>query len=91
MATGAYAAKGKGRTVNIADNERLQHHLRKLAKTKSGRELFRQRVPVEHSLAHIGYRQGPRARYRGTRKNEYDLRRSSIIQNLEIAQRKEAA
>lgn len=85
------AAKGKGRTVNIAENERLQHHLRKLAKTKSGRELFRQRVPVEHSLAHIGYRQGPRARYRGTRKNEYDLRRSSIIQNLEIAQRKEAA
>ncbi len=85
------AAKGNGRTVNIAENEPLQHHLRKLAKTKSGREVFRQRVPVEHSLAHIGYRQGPRARYRGIRKNEYDLRRSAIVQNLEIAQRKQAA
>jgi hypothetical protein len=85
------AAKGKGRTVNIAEDEPLQHHLRKLEKTKSGRELFRQRVPVEHSLAHIGYRQGPRARYRGIRRNEYDLRRSAIIQNLEIAQRWEAA
>jgi hypothetical protein len=85
------AKRPAGRTVNIALNEPLQQRLRKLAKTKSGRELFRQRVPVEHGLAHVGYRQGPRARYRGTRKNEYDLRRSAIIQNLEIAQRKEAA
>jgi hypothetical protein len=85
------AAKGKCRTVSIAENEPLQHQLRKLAKTKTGREIFRQRVPVEHSLAHIGYRQGQRARYRGTRKNLFDLRRAAAIQNLEIAQRKEAA
>jgi hypothetical protein len=85
------AKKDKGRTVNIAENEPLQHRLRKLVKTKSGREIFRERVPVEHSLAHIGYRQGTRARYRGTRKNEFDLRRAAAIQNLETAHRKEAA
>jgi hypothetical protein len=44
--------------ARVPRNEPLQHHLRKLTKTKSGRELFRQRVPVEHSLAYIGYRQG---------------------------------
>jgi hypothetical protein len=85
------AGSGTGRTVAIAENEPLQHRLRKLAKTRVGRELFRQRVPIEHSLAHIGQRQGRRARYRGTRKNEFDLRRVCAIQNLEIAQRKEAA
>lgn len=85
------AAKGNGRTVSIAENEPLQHRLRKYAKTKKGRDLFRQRVPVEHSLAHVGYRQGSRARYHGVRKNEFDLRRACSIQNLEITQRREAA
>ena len=85
------ATQGKGRTVSIAEDEPLQHKLRKLAKTKKGREIFRERVPVEHSLAHIGYRQGSRARYLGTRKNEFDLRRAAAIQNLEIAQRRKAA
>ena len=62
----------------------------KAAKTKKGRELFRQRVPIEHSLAHIAQRQGRRARYRGTRKNEFDMRRGGAIQNIEAAQRKAA-
>jgi hypothetical protein len=79
---------GNSRTVSIALNEPLQQRLRKLAKTKSGRAVFRERVPVEHSLAHIGQRQGSRARYCGIRKNTYDLRRAAIIQNLEISQRK---
>jgi hypothetical protein len=43
---------------------------------------------VEHRLAHIGSRQGPRARYRGARKNTFDLRRVAAIQNLETYQRK---
>jgi len=37
-------------------------------------------------LAHISQRQGNRARYRGVRKNQYDLRRAAIIQNLERIQ-----
>lgn len=84
------ARRGKGRTVNIAENERLQKRMRELSQTKSGRQKFRERVPVEHRLAHIGQRQGRRARYLGRRKNLYDLRRAAVIQNLETAQRKAA-
>jgi hypothetical protein len=84
------ASPGHGRTVSIAQDERLQKKLREAAKTKSGRQRFRERVPVEHRLAHIGQRQGRRARYIGTRKNLYDLRRAAAIQNLETAQRKAA-
>jgi hypothetical protein len=84
------ARPGHGRTVNILENEKLQKRLRTMIKSKTGRQRFRERVPVEHSLAHIGQRQGKRARYVGTRKNLYDLRRAALIQNLEIAQRRAA-
>ena len=82
------AAPGTGRTVTIADNERLQHRLRKLIATPRGRERLRERIPVEHSLAHIGRRQGRRARYRGTRKNLFYLRRTAAVQNLETIDRR---
>jgi hypothetical protein len=82
--------RGHGRTINILDDERMQKKLRVMSKTKSGRQRFRERIPVEHRLAHIGQRQGPKARYNGTRKNLYDLRRAAIIQNLETVQRKAA-
>ena len=84
------ASAGHGRTVTIAADEPLQKKLRQMQKTSSGRERFRERVPVEHRLAHVGQRQGPRARYRGTRKNLFDLRRAGVIQNLETIQRKAA-
>jgi hypothetical protein len=82
------AGKGHGRTVSIADNERLQQRLRKLIATSRGRERLRERVAVEHSLAHLGRRQGKRARYCGIRKNLYDVRRAAAIQNLETIQRR---
>jgi hypothetical protein len=82
------AGKGHGRTVSIADNERLQQRLRKLTATSRGRERLRERVAVEHSLAHLGRRQGKRARYCGIRKNLYDVRRAASIQNLETIQRR---
>jgi hypothetical protein len=82
------ASPGTGRSVSIADNERLQHRLRKLVATSRGRERLRERVPVEHSLAHIVRRQGRRARYRGTRKNLFDLRRTAAVQNLETIDRR---
>jgi len=84
------ASAGSGRTVAIAENERLQHRLRKLQKTPTGRARLRERVAVEHKLAHIGRRQGRRARYRGVRKNLFDLRRACAIQNFETIQRKAA-
>ena len=85
------AKAGRGRSVHIADDERLQKRLRTMMKSPSGRQRFRERVAVEHRLAHIGQRQGPRARYGGTRKNLYDLRRAATIQNLETAQRQQTA
>jgi IS5 family transposase len=80
------ATPGNGRTVNIAEDEVLQQRLRKRMSTPRGRRQLRQRVSIEHSLAHISQRQGNRARYRGVRKNQYDLRRAAIIQNLERIQ-----
>jgi hypothetical protein len=74
---------GHGRTVSIAENEQLQHRLRKLTQSARGRARLRERVPVEHRLAHVSRRQGRRARYRGARKNVFDLRRASAITNLE--------
>lgn len=76
-----------GRTVTFAEDERLQHRLRKLVATPKGRRLLRQRVTVEHCLAHVAQRQGRRARYRGVRPNLFDLRRACAIQNLEVAHR----
>ena len=84
------ARAGSGRTVAIAENERLQHRLRKLQRTRTGRAKLRERVGVEHRLAHLARRQGRRARYRGVRKNLFDLRRACAIQNLETIQRKAA-
>ena len=83
-----HAASGRGRTVKIADDERLQHKLRKLLASSAGRERLRHRTRVEHRLAHIAARKGPRARYRGCRKNLFDLRRAAAIQNLETIHRK---
>ena len=85
------AALDRGRSVAIADNELLQHRLRKQAATSAGREELRERVPVEHRQAHTCRRQGRHARYLGSRKNEFDLRRASVISNFEVIQRRLAA
>ena len=84
------AEQGSGRTVSIADNEGLQQRFRKRLATREGRTILRRRVGVEHSLAHLARRQGPRARYRGIRKNIFDVRRASAVQNLENAHRSRA-
>lgn len=78
-----------GRSIAIGEkrSELLQIRLRKRISTPNGRDLLRERVVVEHGLAHIVRRQGRRARYRGTRRNLYDLRRAATIQNLETAAR----
>ncbi|HEU4401577.1 MAG TPA: IS1182 family transposase, partial [Candidatus Polarisedimenticolia bacterium] len=47
------ATAGNGRTVAIAENERLQHRLRKHIATPRGRAKLRERVGVEHKLAHL--------------------------------------
>ena len=77
----------RGRMVRIADDEPLQQKLRKESASPAGREHLRERVVVEHRLAHLSRKQGPRARYRGTRKNLFDVRRHAAVLNLETIQR----
>jgi hypothetical protein len=81
------AASGGGRSVQMATDESRQKQFRRLQQTKPGRALLRQRVGVEHALAHIAARKGNRARYIGVRRNLFDLRRAAAIQNLEGLQR----
>lgn len=85
------STSGRGRLVKIAEDERRQKRLRKLQSSRAGRQRLRRRTGIEHHLAHVAQRKGRRARYRGARKNLYDLRRASAIQNLETIQRKQAA
>ena len=73
--------------MSIALDEARQRKYRKLQQSGPGRALLRQRTAVEHSLAHIAARKGYRARYVGVRKNLFDLRRASAIQNLEALHR----
>jgi hypothetical protein len=79
----------RGRQVRIAEDEPLQQKLRNQIASPAGREHLRQRVVVEHRLAHLARKQGPRARYRGTRKNLFDVRRHAAVLNLETIQRVE--
>jgi len=76
-----------GRSVHIGEDEALQHKLRKLQATRPGRARLRARTGIEHHLAHLAARQGPKARYLGTRKNVFDLRRVAAIENLETTRR----
>jgi Transposase DDE domain/Transposase domain (DUF772) len=76
-----------GRSVSIHPDEALLAELRQRQTTPAGRARLRERVGVEHALAHIGHWQGPRARYRGTRKNLFDLRRTAAVHNLHVIDR----
>jgi hypothetical protein len=77
----------RGRGLRVAANEPLQAKLRVLQGSATGRARLRERVPVEHALAHVSQRQGNRARYLGKRKNEYDLTRTAVLVNLQVIQR----
>jgi transposase len=76
-----------GRSVAVHPDERLLVELRQRQATTDGRAKLRERVAVEHALAHIGQWQGRRARYLGTRKNLFDLRRCAVVHNLHVIAR----
>jgi hypothetical protein len=77
----------RGRSVQIHPDERLLVELRAAQQTPLGRARLRERVKVEHTLAHVGRWQGRRARYRGQRKNLLDLRRVAVVHNLHVIAR----
>ena len=73
------------RHLSIHPEEPFLVELRARQKTPDGRADLRQRVPVEHRLAAIGGAKRRRARYRGVRKNLYDVRRHAVVANLHVA------
>ena len=75
------------RTVAIHRNEDMLMHFRQLQQSPHGRLRYRQRTEVEHRLGRIDAIQGSKARYKGTRKNELDLRRAAAIANLQEVDR----
>jgi transposase len=77
----------QGRSVSIHPDEALLIELRQRQQTAHGRAKLRERVAVEHTLAHVGHWQGRRARYRGLRKNLFDLRRCAVVHNLHVLAR----
>jgi hypothetical protein len=84
-------ASQHGRSVSIHPDERLLWELRQRQLTPLGRAKLRERVAVEHALAHIGRGLGRRARYRGLRKNLFDLRRCAVVHNLHVLARLSAS
>ncbi len=77
----------RGRSVSIHPDEKLLTELRQRQTTVAGRAKLRERVAVEHTLAHIGQWQSDRARYFGSRKNLFDLRRTAVVHNLHVIAR----
>ena len=77
----------KGRTVSIHRDEQFLQELRLRQLTPQGRAKLRERVSVEHSLAHLSHWQGQQARYRTLRKNLFDARRYAIVHNLHVLMR----
>jgi|GraSoi_2013_60cm_1033757.scaffolds.fasta_scaffold25921_2 transposase len=77
----------RGRSVSIHPDEHFLAELRERQQTPAGRAKLRERVAVEHTLAHVGHWQGRRARYRGHRKNLFDLRRCAVVDNLHVLSR----
>ncbi len=80
----------KGRSVSIQPDEALLIELRQRQQTSQGRAKLRERVAVEHTLAHVGRWQGRRARYRGLPKNLFDLRRCAVVHNLHVLARSQS-
>lgn len=78
------AAPERGRSVTLHPQEHFLVQLRQRARSPEGRTTLRRRIAVEHRLAAIHNRQGDRARYRGLRKNLFDLRRYAALNNLSV-------
>lgn len=80
----------QGHSVSIHPDERLLAEFRERQTTATGRAKLRERVAVEHSLAHLSHWQGRRARYHDVRNNLFDLRRTAVVHNLHVVARSSA-
>jgi len=71
-----------GRSIALHPQEALLQSLRAQQQQPEGRTRLRQRTTIEHSLARVDQIQGPKARYKGLRKNTLDVRRVAVVANL---------
>jgi len=80
-------AKSGHRSLSIHPQERWYREMADELTTKEGRELRRERIPVEHTLARVSEIQGNRARFRGLEKNQFDLERTAVVNNCYVLDR----
>jgi hypothetical protein len=73
----------RGRSITVHPHEALLQTLRTAQQDPAGRARLRTRTTIEHSLARVQQLQGPKARYKGLRKNTLDLRRIAVVTNLQ--------
>lgn len=78
----------QGRTIHVGPDEEALQARAARQKTPEGRAQLRRRTAVEHTLAHHCRRQGPRARYRGVTKNDFDACRTAAVNNLLVIDRR---
>jgi hypothetical protein len=84
-------ARRGGRSIALHPQEAFLQTLRTAQQDPTGRARLRTRTTVEHSLARVRQIQGPKARYKGLRKNTLDLRRVAAVTNLQGVARRPAA
>ena len=77
-------ASASGRSVSIHPDATLLQESHERQQTPQGRAQVRERVAVEHALAHVGRWQGRRARSRGVRKKVFEPRRCAVVHNLHV-------
>jgi Transposase DDE domain len=82
-----WTTSARGRPLSIHPHAALCIEWRQARQTAEGRQALRQRTGVEQTVARMDQRQGKRARYKGTRKNLLDLRRTAAVHNLPLLHR----
>ncbi|MEM8760707.1 MAG: transposase [Pseudomonadota bacterium] len=77
----------RGRSIVLHEQEDLLQRLQRKRRTSEGRKQLRQRVAVEHALAHSLVYAPHQARYLGARKNTMAIRIAGTILNLQTVDR----
>jgi hypothetical protein len=77
----------RGRSIVLHEAEDFLQRLQAAKRTAEGRARLRERTTVEHGLAHVLQYAPHEARYLGSRKNTFALRRAGAIVNLQTTDR----
>ncbi len=73
-----------GRVIRLHPEEQWYRQMTQELSTSSGRKQRRLRIPVEHALARVGAIQGRTTRFRGQKKNQFELERVAVVNNLYV-------